>query len=219
MRNLAIVAVLLTLVGVGPALAQNTQLLGTARSVVLKSDVVYNKNSKFNSNPIPFFYIYRAGLLRSFREVISNPDIIIKFHKDVFLIGYEKISITVFDPDDNSVIYSEERDLVDEENDVNRLVVHFLARVKAERDGMAQAAPEARRIRTAEIEAEKEEAAAKQWAEKDSKALSDAKVILSFYSSSESLAKGIIEANRSNPNECHVYLRNVMFKDAADVVL
>lgn len=218
-RKLINVTALFVIMGVCPAFAQNTQLLGSARSILLQSDVIFNKDRLFNSKPVPLFYIYQAGLLKYFHEVRSNPDIIIKFHKDVFLIDQEKISLIVFDADDNSVIYSEERKLVDEENDVNHLVARFLAAVKAERDLAAEAAAEQRKARAAEVEVEKEEAVARQWAEKDSKALKDAKVILSFYSSSTSLVKAIIEANRNNPNECHVYLRNVANKVNADVIL
>ena len=139
MKKLLASAVLLTMMGAFPALPQDKPLLGSARTAVLQSDVVFNKNRKFNSNAIPFLYIYQSGLLRHFREVRSNPDIIIKFHKDVFLIGEEKISLTVFNADDNSVIYSEERTLVEEQNDVNRLVAHFLAKVKVERDLVTKA--------------------------------------------------------------------------------
>jgi hypothetical protein len=146
--------------------------------------------------------------MKNFREVKSNPDIIIKFHKDVFMLEEEKVSITVFDPDSNSTIYTEERKLVDEENDVNRLVAHFLLRVEAERGVIAQAATEA-----------KEEEAAREWQEKDRRALKDAEVILTFYSPSETLKKSILQANRNNPNECHVYLRGVMHLDNADVLL
>jgi len=53
MRTVAIVAVLLTLVGVGPTSAQNTQLLGTAGSAVVQSDVFFNKDNKFDTDPIP----------------------------------------------------------------------------------------------------------------------------------------------------------------------
>lgn len=219
MKTPTILAVFITLLGVGPATAQNTQLLGTARSIVLKSDVVFNKNNKFNSDPIPLSYIYRAGLLRSFREVTSNPDIIIKFHKDVFLIGYEKVSVTVFDPDDNSAIYVEERDLLDEENDVNRLVAHLLAKVKAERDSIAVTEAQAKRELAERIAGENAIAAKKDWEESDRKARSDAKVILTFYSPSDSLTKSFLVANRSLPNEFHVYLRDVRNKSNADILL
>jgi len=123
-------ALILAILGPCSATAQNTRLLGSARSALVQSDVVFNKNRRFNSDAVPFSYIYRSGLLKSFRQVTVNPDIIIKFHKDVFLIDDEKISLSVFDADNNSILYSEERKLVDEENDVNRLVVHFLARVR-----------------------------------------------------------------------------------------
>src|SRR6516162_5008484 len=115
------------LLGAYPTIAQTTKLLGTAHSVHIVSDVVYNKNRRYDSQPIPTASLYRTGLFKLFREVESDPDIIIKFHKDVFGIDTQTVSITVFNADDNSVIYSEERKLVDEQNDVDRLVSHFLA--------------------------------------------------------------------------------------------
>jgi hypothetical protein len=187
----------LIIVGICPLLAQDRRLLGTARSVVIKSDVVYNKKSKYDASAIPYSSIHRTGLLNTFREVVSNPDIILKFHKDVFLIGEEKISLTVYNPEDNSVIYAEERDLLDEENDVERLVAHLLARVKSDR----------------------EIAAADAWREKDRNALNNAQTILTFYSSSESLKRSLIEANREGPNKYHIYLREVADADSADVIL
>jgi len=202
------VLVLSATVAVCPIFGQNTQILGTARLVLLQSDVVFNKNQTSGNKPIPLAYIYQSGLMRSFKEVLSNPDIIIKFHKDVFLIDYEKVSITVFDPEDNSVVYTEERKLVDEENDVNRLVAHFLAKVKNERGILAEAAAEAKKARALELENER-----------DRKALNDAKVVLTLYSGSESLIRSIVNANRNEPNECHIYLREVTRIDDADVVL
>src|SRR5277367_3207568 len=65
--------------------AQKQQLLGSAHTILIQSDVIYNKDRKFNSEPIPIIYIYQAGLLKAFKEVGSNPDIIVKFRKDVFL--------------------------------------------------------------------------------------------------------------------------------------
>jgi hypothetical protein len=196
------------LVGISPAISQDTRLLGSARNVLIQSDVVFNKDRKFNSNATPFFLIYRSGLLKSFREVTISPDIIIKFHKDVFLLDQETISLTVFDAESNSIIYSEERKLVDEGNDVDRLVVHFLAKVKVERA-----------TRTAELAAELEKEKNLAKTERDSDALKDAKIILSIYSSSESLLQAIIDENRIKPNEYHVFLREESTEEKADVVL
>jgi len=215
MRKIAIAALLLTLASALRTKAQDTHLLGTARTVLIKSDVVYHKDRKFNSAPIPYSYIYQAGLLRLFHQVGSNPDIIIKFHKDVFVIEYETISITVYNAEDNSVLYSEERQLVDEENDVNRLVDHFLSKVRAERDVAASADAKARRSRVEKAEIE----SGYVWNERDSDALNNAKQDLELYSSSTSLVKSLIEANRKNPNECHVYLTQALEEESADVVL
>ncbi len=207
-RKVLRATMILAILGPCPAIAQNTRLLGSARSVLVQSDVIFNKQRRFDSDAVPFSYIYRSGLLKSFRQVTVNPDIIIKFHKDVFLIDDEKISLSVFDADDNGVLYSEERKLVDEENDVNRLVAHFLARVKVERDAIA-----------AKVAAEVEQEKKRNSAERDSKAVKEAEVILSIYSSSDSLLQAIIEENRSKPNECHVFLRDISSQDKADVVL
>jgi predicted RNA-binding Zn ribbon-like protein len=146
--------------------------------------------------------------MKSFREVTVNPDIIIKFRKDVFLLDQETISLTAFDAENNNIIYSEERKLVDEKNDVDRLVDHFLAKVKIERAA-----------RTAELTAELEKEKSLAKTERDSDALKDAKVILSIYSSSESLLQAIIADNRTKPNEFHVFLREVSTEEDADVVL
>ena len=124
------------------------------------------------------------------------------------MIDDEKISLIVFDADDNSVIYSEERKLIGEENDVNRLVAHFLARVKVERDAIA-----------AEVAAEVEQEKRRNRVERDSKAIKEAEVILSIYSSSDALLQAIVEENRNKPNECHIFLRDVSNQGSADVVL
>jgi hypothetical protein len=63
----------------------------------------------------------------------SKADIIIKITEDRSVVDYETISFKVFDPEDNSQIYSETRSLVDLSNDVSRLVAHFLAAVDDER--------------------------------------------------------------------------------------
>lgn len=113
LRLLLVCILLLPIPSAGPLMAQDTKLLGTARTMVLKSDVVYNKNRKTDSAAVPLSRIYRTGILKLFREVETNPDIIVKLHKDVFLLDSETISITVFNAEDNSVLFSEERKLVD----------------------------------------------------------------------------------------------------------
>jgi hypothetical protein len=193
--------------------AQNTQLLGTARTLVLKSDVIYHKDRKADSKPVPFSYIYEAGLLKKFREVSSSPDIIIRTHKDVFIIGEEKVSLTAFDPEDNSVIYTEERNLLDEENDVNKLVAHLLARVTTERKAIAQVAAEAKQEQAHQVEVDAGLSAT------GKKALDDANNVLKLYTESESLREAIIKANRNNPNEYHVYLQGMDDPTQADVLL
>lgn len=207
------------LVEASPAIAQNTRLLGTAHTAHVISDVVFNKDRKYLSAPIPTATLYRTGLFKVFREVESNPEIVVKFHKDVFTIDSETVSITVFDADDNSVIYSEERKLVDEMNDVDRLVSHFLAKVKIERDAIAQNVAEERRVRTGTAETRTPDPAQKDWEERDRKSLDNADQTLSVYSSSDVLITTLLQANRSNPINCHVYISEAKEIQSADVVL
>jgi hypothetical protein len=200
------------------AKAQKQRLLGSAHTVLIQSDVIYNKDRKFHSEPIPLLYVYEAGLLRVFREVQSNPDTIVKFHKDEFLLEQQKISITVFDAEDNAVIYSEERTLVDDRNDVSHLVAHLLAKVRTERDAIAVEEEKHRDARQVAVEAAKA-ATINDTGDEDAKAFADAEVIVTFYSLSDSVARAILKANRTGPNEFHVYLRYVPNKISADVVL
>lgn len=201
-------AAILVLSSCYSASAQNDRLLGTARTVLVQSDVVYNKNRAFRSNAVPYSTIVRSGLLRSFQGVTTHPDIIVKIHKDVFIIDEEKISLTVFDADDNSVLYAEERKLIDEDNDVDRLMAHFLARVKEIREIAASE-------RAAEIEKEKSRARE----ERDAKALQDAEAIVSIFSTSGEVLQAVIEESRTKPNQYHIYLKDVSRRDAADVIL
>jgi hypothetical protein len=127
---------LLLLLSVLPANAIDKQLLGTAKSTTVLYDVVWNKNRPFNSK-LQLSRMYTAvtstNLGKYFSVVSRDSDIIMKLHEDVMLIGSETISLTVFDPDDNGVIYSEERPLIDQSNDIKRLVSHFLDKVREAR--------------------------------------------------------------------------------------
>ncbi len=111
------------------ALGQNKQLLTSAKTASLLTDVVWNKERKFDSaSELSRLssYINRTPLAKRYRIVSSEPDVILKFHEDVVSIGAERISLTAFDPEDNKVIWTEERPLVDAQNDVSKLVSHFL---------------------------------------------------------------------------------------------
>jgi hypothetical protein len=196
------------LLGISAASAQNTKLLGNACSVHIVSDVVYSKNRKSGSQPIPTSALYRTGIFKLFHEVESNPDIVIKFHKDVFDIDNQTVSITVFDADDNSVIYSEERKLVDEENDVDRLVSHFLARVRIERTAIAEADAAERKSRAESIVDER-----------DKDALNNASQTVAVYSVSRELMDKLLKANRSTPEKCRIYISEAQERESADVVL
>ena len=56
--------------------------------------------------------------------------IIIKIDEDR---SFEKITLNVLNPEDNSPLYTESRDLVATENDVKRLVEHFLRLVEQQK--------------------------------------------------------------------------------------
>jgi hypothetical protein len=216
----------LLVLGVHPALGQDASLLGSARRALVRSDVVFNKDRKFLSDAVPYSLIFRSGLPSVFHIVTTNPDIIIKLHKDVVLIGEETISLTVFDAENNNIVYSEERKLVDEENDVDRLVAHFLAKVKIEKAAraaeLAAQVEKEKREKVAELAADVEKAKREKdlaKTERDSEALKNARVIVSIYCSSPSTLQTIIDANRTGPNEYHVFLRDVSTEEEADVVL
>jgi hypothetical protein len=139
------------------ALGQNKQLLTNAKTASLLTDVVWNKERKFDSDSELTRlsgYIDRTPLAKRYRIVSSAPDIILKFHEDVLFIGAEKISLTAFDPEDNKVIWTEERPMVDAQNDVSKLVSHFLNAVDGEKSDLARAQE------AAAAQAERERAAA-----------------------------------------------------------
>ncbi len=111
------------------ARAENQELPATARSVNVLSDVVWNKGRPFNSKlelSRLDVYLSQTSMYRRFPKLSKQPDIIVKIHEDVSILGSETISLTAFDPEDNSVLWTEERPIVDLENDVSRLVAHFL---------------------------------------------------------------------------------------------
>jgi hypothetical protein len=57
------------------------------------------------------------------------------------------------------------------------------------------------------------------WDDRDAKALNSADQTLSLYSLSDQLMRMMLEANRSNPAECHVYISEATHHQQADVVL
>jgi hypothetical protein len=152
--------------------------------------------------------ISRSGLLKTFRSVTSNPDIIIKIHKDVFLIDQETISLTAFDADTNSVIYTEERKLVDEDNDVSRLVAHFLARVESERA-----------LRQVELDATLEKERKREQSVGSASADTNNKSMLVVFSPSTELLQMLIEQSKSSPNKYGLTLRGAATAGVSDVVL
>jgi len=111
--------------------AANKELLGTAKSAKFLDDVVCNLRH-FNSD-LELGRMERiafgTNLSKYFRMTTQRPDIIIKLHESVTLIETGTISLTVYDPDDNGVLYFEERPLVELNNDIARLISHFLIKV------------------------------------------------------------------------------------------
>ncbi len=74
----------------------------------------------------------------------SHADIILKILEDQTLVGSETITLSVFNPDDNEKLFSETRNLIDLDNDVSRLITHFLNQVQQERETVRKTEEEAR---------------------------------------------------------------------------
>jgi hypothetical protein len=147
-------------------------------------------------------------LLKVFRTVNSNPDVIVKFHKDVLMIDEETISLTVFDADSNKIIYSEARKLVDEANDVNRLVAHLLASVESER---------ARRQVELDADAERRREQEKMVA--STPAHGNKTNTLVVYSPSLELLEMLVADGKSSPSIYGVVIRQTTNEASSDVVL
>jgi hypothetical protein len=143
---------LLVFLGLAPALPakaqdnslQKVRLFVTAKRVGVDVNVIWNKERTFNSGAALARLsqeIYLSPLCKKFACVdAAKGDIILKLEEDVFLIGSETISLKAYDPEDNKEIFSEERQLLAEANDVNRLVVHFLKAVDDEIQALKVAA-------------------------------------------------------------------------------
>jgi hypothetical protein len=133
-----------------PLDAKDNQLLGTAKSANLLTDVEWNKHRQFNSD-LELRRMSRAvsgtQLWKHFRMATAGADIIMKLHEDATIIDSETITLTVYDPDDNGLIYSEERPLIDLDNDITRLISHFLAKVEEARKPFKEAQEAAARQR------------------------------------------------------------------------
>jgi hypothetical protein len=125
-----------SLLAVVSATAANKELLGTAKTIVNLYDVEWNKERQFDSEAElkrMRTAISDSPLYTYFRSVQKGSDIILKFHENRVFLESETISLTVYDPDDNGVIYSEMRPLIDVDNDIDRLVSHFLSVVDSAR--------------------------------------------------------------------------------------
>jgi hypothetical protein len=115
---------------------ENQKLLATAKTVSVLTDVIWNKTRPFNSKVELGrldTYINRTALNRRYPKYSEEPDIILKLHEDVSILDSETISLTAFDPEDNGVIWTEERPVVDLGNDVSKLIAHFLKAVDDEK--------------------------------------------------------------------------------------
>ncbi len=136
--------------------AANKDLLGTAKTVVVLWDVEWNKQRTFNSSAelrSMRVAIENTPLYAYFRPLQKGSDIVLKFHEDQTFIDRETISLTVYDPDDNGTIYSESRPLIAVDNDIDRLVSHFLSAVDAARAPYRLAEESAAEQRQSEKEA------------------------------------------------------------------
>src|SRR6516162_9027401 len=133
-----------SLLAVVSATAANKELLGTAKTIVNLYDVEWNKERQFDSeaelkrmrtaiSDSPLYTYFRSRRNLYLRSVQKGSDIILKFHENRVFLESETISLTVYDPDDNGVIYSEMRPLIDVDNDIDRLVSHFLSVVDSAR--------------------------------------------------------------------------------------
>jgi hypothetical protein len=145
----------LLFLGLAPALHaqsqatfQKTRLFVTAKRIGIDTNVLWNKERSFNAD---------AALARLSQEISLSPlckkftcvdaakgDIILKLEEDVFLISDETISLKAYDPEDNQEIFTEQRPLLAEANDVNRLVAHFLKAVDDEIQAVKAAADQKR---------------------------------------------------------------------------
>ncbi|HWZ97760.1 MAG TPA: PEGA domain-containing protein [Candidatus Dormibacteraeota bacterium] len=125
-----------------------SSILIHARSAQLLAEVIGRKDQKagFNAEINRILNISDSTRLWSYFRVArgSHADIILKIQEDQTLVGSETISLTVFNPDDNEKLFDETRNLVDLDNDVSRLITHFLSQVQQEKE-IAKKAEEARR--------------------------------------------------------------------------
>jgi hypothetical protein len=136
-RLLAFLTVLiLSVLPITTAKAENQRLLATAKTVNVLADVIWNKSRSFNSTlelSRLDGYLNRTPLNKKYPKFSEQPDIILKLHEDVSILEAETISLTVFDPEDNGILWTEERPVVDLGNDVARLIAHFLKAVEGEK--------------------------------------------------------------------------------------
>jgi hypothetical protein len=136
-RLLAFLTVLiLSVLPITTAKAENQRLLATAKTVNVLTDVIWNKSRSFNSTlelSRLDGYLNRTPLNRRYPKFSEQPDIILKLHEDVSILEAETISLTAFDPEDNGILWTEERPVVDVGNDVARLIAHFLKAVEDEK--------------------------------------------------------------------------------------
>ena len=124
-----------------PAKAQNKQLLAAAKSVDALYDVTWSRDDKtFKADPVLArlnIEVRETQLFHAFASGDSSADIILKLREDLIAPAFPHLFLEVLDPDDNRVLFSESRDVVDEDNDVKRLIAHFLAEVSAQQSVLA----------------------------------------------------------------------------------
>jgi hypothetical protein len=118
-----------------------------AKTIQVLTSTEWNKNHTFNPNvegKRVFAAIDATPLFRHFRATdATHADLIIKIDDDEML---DRVTFDVLDPEDNSIIYTESRARVAIDNDIRRLVQHFLEAVETTRSRDAELREQARRV-------------------------------------------------------------------------
>jgi len=119
------------------------QFVLKARKCEIVVNVQWNRHDTNFPQKSEFSKVFAAvdgsGLRNRYTQTSADhADLIFKLDDDALL---DRITLEVLNPDDNSAVYFETRDRVAVENDVKRLIAHFLAAVDSARD-MAKATDE-----------------------------------------------------------------------------
>jgi len=112
------------------------QFVLKARKCEIVVNVQWNRHDTNFPQKSEFSKVFAAvdgsGLRNRYTQTSADhADLIFKLDDDALL---DRITLEVLNPDDNSAVYFETRDRVAVENDVKRLIAHFLAAVDRARD-------------------------------------------------------------------------------------